>query len=72
MRHEFDRRHLAAVEVGLLMLLESILGPLWAWLGLGQRPNPQMIAAGVVIFVSLAIYAVTGMGRYGDRAALAE
>ena len=50
------RRHLAAVEVGLMMLLESVLGPLWAWVGLGQKPSLQTIGAGAVIFVSLAAY----------------
>ena len=64
------RRHLAAVEVGLMMLFESVLGPLWAWMGLGQRPNLQTIGAGLVIFVSLAAYAIAGSGRSGDTAEL--
>ncbi len=32
-------RHLPAQEVSLLMLLETVLGPLWAWLILGQAPG---------------------------------
>jgi drug/metabolite transporter (DMT)-like permease len=64
------RRHLAAVEVGLMMLLETVLGPLWAWVGLGQIPSPQTIGAGVVIFASLTAYAIAGPGRFGDPAEL--
>jgi drug/metabolite transporter (DMT)-like permease len=64
------RRHLTAVEVGLMMLLESVLGPLWAWVGLGQKPSLQTIGAGAVIFASLAAYAIAGAGPSGDIAEL--
>ena len=29
-------RHLPPAEVALLTLLEVVLGPLWAWLGVGE------------------------------------
>ena len=62
------RRHLAAVEVGLMMLLESVLGPLWAWVGMGQRPSLPTIGAGAIILASLAAYVIAGRGRSGDSA----
>lgn len=64
------RRHLSAVEVGLLTLLETVLGPLWAWVGLGQRPNLQTVGAGAVIVVSLAVYLLAGSARFGDTGEL--
>ena len=33
-------RYLSAGEIGLLALLETILGPIWVWLGIGERPTP--------------------------------
>jgi drug/metabolite transporter (DMT)-like permease len=55
-----SRRHLAAVEVSLLMLLESVLGPLWAWLGLGQRPDWQTAVAGAIILGCVTAHTVAG------------
>jgi drug/metabolite transporter (DMT)-like permease len=55
-----SRRQLAAVEVSLLLLLESVLGPLWVWLGLGQRPTWQTIAAGTIILTSVLGHALSG------------
>jgi drug/metabolite transporter (DMT)-like permease len=55
-----SRRQLAAVEVSLLLLLESVLGPLWVWIGLGQRPTWQTMAAGTIILTSVAGHALSG------------
>jgi hypothetical protein len=50
------------------MLLESVLGPLWAWVGMGQRPSLPTIGAGAIILASLAAYVIAGRGRSGDSA----
>ena len=43
-------RDLSAAEIGLLSLIEVILGPLWVWLGVGERPSElALIGAAVVI-----------------------
>lgn len=56
-------RHTPAANVSLLMLLETVLGPLWVWLGVGERPTPGMLAGGGIVVVSLTIYLfVTGRG----------
>lgn len=49
-------RHTQASTVSLLMLLETVLGPLWVWLGVGERPTPAMLAGGAIVVLSLAIY----------------
>ena len=37
-------RYIPAPEVGLLLLLESILGPVWVWLVLGEATGEQYFA----------------------------
>jgi drug/metabolite transporter (DMT)-like permease len=47
-----------ALEVSLLVLLEPVLGPLWAWLIHGERPSSLALLGGAVIIVATAIYTV--------------
>jgi len=58
-------RHLPAAEVALLMLLEAIIGPLWVWLVLGEKPTATVVAAGALIIATLAIHAVVSLRRNG-------
>lgn len=51
-------RHTHAANVSLLMLMETVLGPLWVWLGVGEAPTPRMVAGGVIVVGSLAVYLV--------------
>jgi drug/metabolite transporter (DMT)-like permease len=46
-------RHLSAGEVGLLALLETILGPIWVWLGIGERPTDIALIGGVIVIGAL-------------------
>ncbi len=47
-------RHLAPAEVALLTLLEVVLGPIWAWLGVGERPPAATLAGGGVVLLAIA------------------
>jgi drug/metabolite transporter (DMT)-like permease len=49
-------RYTHASNVSLLLLLETVLGPLWVWLGTGETPTSMMLAGGVIVVVSLAVY----------------
>ena len=51
-------RYTAAANIGLLMLLETILGPIWVWLGVGEAMTSQMIIGGVIVVATLAIYVI--------------
>jgi len=51
-------RYLTAPEVSLLLLLESILGPLWIWIALGDPPTEQAVLAGALILGTLATHSV--------------
>lgn len=56
-------RHTHASNVSLLMLLETVLAPIWVWMGVGERPTLNMAIGGAVVVTSLAAYLfVTGRG----------
>jgi drug/metabolite transporter (DMT)-like permease len=47
-------RYLPAAEVGLVMLLEAVLGPLWVWLVLSEQPPNATLLGGAMILATLA------------------
>jgi drug/metabolite transporter (DMT)-like permease len=47
----------AALEASLLLLLEPVLNPLWAWLVQGERPGPLALSGGAVILSATAWHA---------------
>jgi drug/metabolite transporter (DMT)-like permease len=47
-------RYLAAAEVALLTLLEAIMGPLWAWLGVGETPGAATLIGGAIVLAAIA------------------
>ena len=49
-------RFTRAANVSLFMLLETVLGPVWVWLGTGERPGGLTIFGGVVVVLSLIVY----------------
>ena len=52
-------RHTTAANVSLLLLLETVLAPVWVWLGTGEVPSLRMMAGGVVVVVTLTTYALS-------------
>src|SRR3989449_6617207 len=40
--------HVRALEVGLFLLIEPVLNPIWAWLVRGAAPGPTTIAGGLL------------------------
>ncbi|MEM7562767.1 MAG: DMT family transporter [Pseudomonadota bacterium] len=51
-------RYIPAAEVALLILLESILGPIWVWWVLGEVPGEHTLAGGAIVLGTLAINTV--------------
>ncbi len=49
-------RLIPAPEVGLLILLESVLGPFWVWLVIGEVPAVQTFYGGVLVLGTLAVH----------------
>jgi drug/metabolite transporter (DMT)-like permease len=46
-------RYLPAPEVGMIMLLEAVLGPLWVWLIIQENPGIPTLIGGTVVLVVL-------------------
>jgi drug/metabolite transporter (DMT)-like permease len=50
-------RLIPAAEVALITLLEVVLGPLWVWLALSERPSTSTLAGGAVVIGAVALQA---------------
>ena len=46
-------RYLSASELGLIALLEPILGPLWVWAFIGERPPAAALQGGAVVLMAV-------------------
>ena len=54
-------QHIPAPEVSLILLLETILGPLWVWWAIQERPAlPTLIGGGLIVIV-ITIHAIIGL-----------
>ncbi|MBO6784059.1 MAG: EamA family transporter [Alphaproteobacteria bacterium] len=56
-------QYIPAPEVSLIMLLEAVIGPLWAWIFIAQFPSLQTMIGGAVILVTLAVHFAIGLAR---------
>lgn len=53
-------RRVGALEVSLLVLLEPVMSPVWAWMIHGERPTTLALFGGAVIIVATAVYTAWG------------
>jgi len=56
-------KYLPAPEVGLVFLLETVLGPYLVWLVIGEEPPPATLVGGTVLVVTLAVHAAISLRR---------
>jgi drug/metabolite transporter (DMT)-like permease len=56
-------RFLAAGEIGLLSLIETILAPLWVWVGVGERPSALALAGAAIVLGALLANEWIGLRR---------
>ena len=54
-------RRIRAAEVALLGRLETVLGPLWVWLALGDAPPADVVAAGALIVAVTTAHSITAI-----------
>lgn len=53
-------RYLSAVEIGLIGLLESLLAPIWVWIGVGEKPGSAALVGGLIVLASLVLNELWG------------
>ena len=49
-------RYITGAEVNLFFLMETVLGPIWVWMGVKEQPSMETIQGGVVIILTIAIH----------------
>ena len=59
----FGSRHLPAVQLSLLTLLDAVFNPLWVWWGVGEVPSGLTLIGGAIVFLAIAGEAVLGARR---------
>lgn len=53
--------HVPAPEVNLVALLETLLGPLWVWLAIGERPSVDVLSGGILVVGAVTIHSVLAL-----------
>lgn len=53
-------RYLIAPEIGLISRIETVAGPLWPWIFIGEAPNNPSIAGGAIILIALVGHEIAG------------
>jgi drug/metabolite transporter (DMT)-like permease len=48
-------RLIPAAEVGLITLLEIVLGPLWVWVALSEQPEAATLVGGAIVLAAVVI-----------------
>ncbi|WP_299442769.1 DMT family transporter [uncultured Rhodospira sp.] len=56
-------RYIPAAEVALLALIETVLGPVWAWVGVGEVPPPLTLVGGALVVGAIAVNSVLALLR---------
>ena len=54
-------RYLQAPEVSLILLIETILGPIWVWMVLEEVPHSRTLIAGALILGTLFIHTLLSL-----------
>ncbi|HET6366228.1 MAG TPA: EamA family transporter, partial [Pseudomonadales bacterium] len=49
-------RLIPVADASLIAVLESVLGPVWVWLALGETPAPAALVGGAIILTALVIH----------------
>ncbi|WP_435229399.1 DMT family transporter [Pseudopelagicola sp. nBUS_20] len=54
----YSARYVSSSTVSLIMLSETVLGPLWVWWGIGESPNIMMLISGAIVLPALAVFLI--------------
>jgi drug/metabolite transporter (DMT)-like permease len=65
-------RLIPAAQVALISLLEVVLGPLWVWLAVDERPSAATIVGGAIVVAAVVLQAHEAAASRGVEAAPAR
>ena len=51
-------KYISASEVSLLMIIETIMAPIWVWIFLNEVPSSYTFIGGSIIIVTLIINSI--------------
>ena len=54
-------RYILASEVALFSLTESILGPIWVWIGVGEKPSILTLIGSAIVLVCVGSYCIANI-----------
>jgi drug/metabolite transporter (DMT)-like permease len=61
-------KYISAAEVSLMLLMETVLAPIWVWLALSERPDTQTLIGGTVVIAALIGHGVLSLiGQHRRR-----
>ncbi|MEX2222954.1 MAG: DMT family transporter [Candidatus Rokuibacteriota bacterium] len=61
-------RRIPVAEAALIAVLESVLGPVWVWLAIGENPGLPSVVGGAIVLAALAAHTAADL-RLERRAA---
>lgn len=64
-------RRIPVAEAALIAVLESVLGPVWVWLAIGENPGLPSLVGGAIVLAALAGHTLADL-RLERRAAAAQ
>ena len=56
-------RRIPVAEASLIAVLESVLGPIWVWLAIGENPGLPSVIGGVIVLAALAGHTLADLRR---------
>mmetsp|Transcript_3248 Transcript_3248/g.10077 ORF Transcript_3248/g.10077 Transcript_3248/m.10077 type:complete len:345 (-) Transcript_3248:257-1291(-) len=57
-------RYISGAQVGLISLLETVIGPLWCFVIYGETPPPATLVGGALLVLAVAVHEIVAM--YAD------
>ena len=61
-------RLIPAAETAMFGVLEPVIGPIWVWLALGEKPSPAGLLGGAIVIGALVLFTLSSL-RDGPRMA---
>jgi len=61
-------RHILATQVAFFALTETILSPIWVWIGIGETPSRVALIGIAIVLMSVTVYSV--MEMIGEKSSI--